>query len=69
MPEGVDWTIERILTSTRYKATRRELETWWSFDDLMIAHATLDMLEEAESSASDRARREADAKRPPSGPR
>jgi hypothetical protein len=52
-----------VLVSTRYKTTRQEIESWWSFEDLMIAHDTLDALEEGESRAAERARAKAEADR------
>lgn len=52
------------MTSPRYTVSRHELETCWSFEDLCIANDTIDMLDDAEAEASDRARRRAESKSP-----
>jgi hypothetical protein len=62
-PEHIDWSFERVLTSTRYHVSRHELETQWSFEDLCIANDTIDLLDDAEHRSAEEARRKAASER------
>ena len=52
----IEWGVERVLVSERYKVSRAELETAWSFEDLQTATRVLDALEDAEMEAVARAK-------------
>lgn len=51
IPEGVDWDIYRVATHERNRSGLHEIETLWSFDDLMLMNDMLDELEEAQARA------------------
>jgi hypothetical protein len=51
--------VHRVLTSSRYAVTLRELDEWWSFEDLLVANDVISMLEDAEAEGIDVARRKA----------
>lgn len=51
--------MHRVLTSSRYAVTLRELDEWWSFEDLLVANDVISMLEDAEAEGIDVARRKA----------
>lgn len=55
VPEGVDWEIERVLTSGKYPDSRREIVEEWSYEHLVDAHLVLDMYEELEQKAAKKA--------------
>jgi hypothetical protein len=53
----VDWFLERILVSERYTVSRRELETYWTIEDVLSAHQVLDAIDEAHERARIKAER------------
>jgi hypothetical protein len=48
--------VHRILTDRRNRATLREIETHWSLEDLLDAHMAIDLREELEHEARERAK-------------
>lgn len=57
IPDHLDWTTWRIVSSERLKAGLVEVETQWSLDDVWDAHEVLDLHEESEAKAAARAGR------------
>ena len=55
--------MHRVLTSSRYTVSLRELDEWWSLEDLVAANDAISMLEDAEEDARAKARREAERQR------
>jgi hypothetical protein len=53
LSEEVDWTVWRLATHPRIKDSLADIETHWSFDDVLTAHEVLDELERAEARALD----------------
>jgi len=52
IPVGLDWEIWRLLTDPRIHASKREIETDWTLDDVLDAHEALDVRDEAERRAN-----------------
>lgn len=50
LPPGADWEVWRLVH--RGWATLQEIETHWSFADLMEANAVLDAVEDGEKRAT-----------------
>ena len=51
IPAGLDWEVWRIVASPRMGATLKEIREDWSLLDLLDAHITLDLLDDAEARA------------------
>jgi hypothetical protein len=47
IPENVDWDIYRILTHELNRASRHEIETYWSLDDVDEMNTVLSAIEVA----------------------
>ena len=56
IPPGLDWEVWRVVSSPRINASLVEVETLWSYDDLLAAHDALDLWEEMEHEASQASR-------------
>jgi hypothetical protein len=48
VPEGIDWEVWRVVSSTRFSVSLEEVETRWSMLDLWDANRVLDMFDELE---------------------
>lgn len=55
LPADADAAIWRVATHPRNRASLHEIETLWSFDDLMIACDVLSALDDAERRANQKA--------------
>lgn len=44
----MNWELWRIVSSDHFTVSLVEIQTKWSLDDLLDAHITLDLLEDAE---------------------
>jgi hypothetical protein len=51
LPEDADVVFFRVATHARNRASMHEIETQWSFDDLMIFDAVLTALDDADRRA------------------
>ena len=59
LPEGADGVLWYVATHPRNRASLHEIETRWSFDDLMMAYDVYHALDAAEARAHANARRQA----------
>lgn len=57
VPEGLDWYIWRVVGSNKCSGLY-EIAEHWSLDDLVHAHMALDVEDELQAVAEERAERE-----------
>jgi hypothetical protein len=41
----VDWNIQRVLISEHYNETLREINEYWTVNDVQEAHTVLDLID------------------------
>jgi hypothetical protein len=51
VPEGLDWALWRVLSSTRMSVTLQEVRTHWTGADLYDALTTIEIFEQLERKA------------------
>lgn len=48
LPDWLDWDMWKVLSSDKFNVTLKEMEEYWSIDDLQKALLTLHTFEELE---------------------
>ena len=45
IPQNIRWEVHRVATNQKYTSSLIEIQTQWSIDDVLDAHAVLDTFE------------------------